>query len=363
MRFRSRRGSLDATRTGTRGLGVLVAVFLVVAAIVLVGMYLLPSTSAGPAQARVQGPATTISAVVDPDAAGGHVEVPNLVGRTVLEAKTIVSAAGLVARFKSSDASLVADTDTVIEQQVAPGAILESGGELALVVRTGAQGVVTSASGKSKRKKVYVVCIDPGHQTHSDSGPEPIGPRAKKVKPRSTGGTTGAVTKVPEYEVTLQIAMNLKAQLEARGVKVIMTRTVNDVLLSNAERAAVANKAKADLFVRLHCNGNPRTDVSGVCTLYPAKRGWTKKLAAPSRRAALAIQGRVVDRTQAVDRGVSARTDQAGFNWSKVPSVLVDCGFMSNPVEDRLLVSPHYQDKLGEGMADGIMAYLESGDR
>jgi len=51
--------------------------------------------------------------------------------------------------------------------------------------------------------------------------------------------------------------------------------------------------------------------------------------------------------------------DLSGFNWSTVPTVLVECGFLSNPVEDRLLASPHYQDKLATGIADGVMAYLE----
>ena len=48
----------------------------------------------------------------------------------------------------------------------------------------------------------------------------------------------------------------------------------------------------------------------------------------------------------------------AGFNWSTVPALIVECGFMSNPVEDRLLASDAYQDRLADGIAAGVLEYL-----
>ncbi len=68
----------------------------------------------------------------------------------------------------------------------------------------------------------------------------------------------------------------------------------------------------------------------------------------------------MVAATSAVDLGTVARGDLSGFNHSKVPTILVETGFMSNPIEDRLLASPHYQDKVAEGIAEGVIAYLES---
>lgn len=166
-------------------------------------------------------------------------------------------------------------------------------------------------------------------------------------------------TRIPEYELTLQIAMNLKTRLEARGVKVVMTRTTNDVNLSNSERAAIANKANADLFMRIHCDGSPERSTAGLSTLYPAVNAWTKPISAPSKRAANVVQSSAVSSTGAVDRGIVGRADLSGFNYSKVPAVLIECGFVSNPVEDRLLASPHYQDKVADGIASGVMAFLE----
>jgi N-acetylmuramoyl-L-alanine amidase len=138
-----------------------------------------------------------------------------------------------------------------------------------------------------------------------------------------------------------------------------MTRTTNDVNLSNTERAQIANAARADLFVRLHADSSTDESLSGVSTLYPSSNAWTKPIAETSVRAAHTIQTSLVKKTHAVDVGTAERGDLAGFNWSSVPAVLVGVGFPSNRVEDRLLVSPNYQDKVAEGLADGILTYLE----
>ncbi len=205
--------------------------------------------------------------------------------------------------------------------------------------------------------------IDPGHQARSNSAPEPIGPGAKEVKPKVSGGATGVKTRIPEYEIVLQISMNLKKRLEAQGVKVVMTRSTNDVNLSNSERADIANRAKADLFVRVHGDGSPDSKTAGISTLYPGKNRWTKAITAQSKQAARMVQAAAIGATGAVDRGIVARQDLSGFNYAKVPSILVETGFLSNSVEDRLLSSPHYQDKVAQGMAAGIMEYLEGSGR
>ena len=207
----------------------------------------------------------------------------------------------------------------------------------------------------------YRVCVDPGHQTHADSTPEPIGPGATTTKPSVSSGATGVSTRVPEYKLTLIIAMKLRARLEAKGITVVMTRTINDVNISNSERAKIANNAHANLFVRIHCDGSTSSSVRGISTLYPAPNAWTTPIAAPSKSAAITVQSALVRATGAVNRGAIQRSDLAGFNWSTVPSVLVESGFLSNPTEDRLLSTAAYQDKLATGMAAGVESYLAAG--
>jgi N-acetylmuramoyl-L-alanine amidase len=269
----------------------------------------------------------------------------------------------LAVQVQSPTSGQAGEADRVVTQVPETGILVDMGSTVTLTLESaGATLAANSAAGQAAadNKPRFVVCLDPGHQGHSDLSPEPYGPGSKKTKAHASGGATGVGTAVPEYEVALQISMNLKKRLEAQGVRVVMTRMTNDVNISNAERALKANKVKADLFVRVHGNGSPDSSVSGVATAYPGKNRWTSGISGRSKRAARQIQTAVIAQTSAVDRGIYSSTDMVGFNWSKVPVVLVECGFLSNSVEDRLLVSPHYQDELSEGMAAGIMAYLES---
>ena len=88
----------------------------------------------------------------------------------------------------------------------------------------------------------YVIGIDPGHQLHGNSAKEPVLPGSNEMKSKVTSGTQGIWTKTPEYEVNLRVGMILKELLEQQGATVIMTREVNDVDISNVERAQLFNK-------------------------------------------------------------------------------------------------------------------------
>lgn len=298
----------------------------------------------------------------------GTVEVPDLIGMHSQDASVVLSAAGLVMDGAAQASTATPPADGLISaQEPISGSLVPGGSHVTVSIRAPQPvppSVPATKSARVARKSAaksaprWVVCIDPGHQAHGDASPEPIGPGAKVTKARVSGGATGVKTQIPEYEIALQISMNLKRQLEARGVKVVMTRTTSDVNLSNSERAAIANNAGADLFVRIHGDGSPESATSGISTLYPADNRWTHRFFAQSRAAAGVVQSNAVAATGAVDRGIKARADLAGFNYSRVPCVLVECGFLSNPVEDRLLASPHYQDKLARGIADGVVAFL-----
>jgi N-acetylmuramoyl-L-alanine amidase len=82
-----------------------------------------------------------------------------------------------------------------------------------------------------------------------------------------------------------------------------------------------------------------------------------------SKAAALSIERKLIAATGALDHGSSAGGSVPGFAYSAVPVVLVEVGFQSNRVEDRLLASPRYQDLIGDGIATGVLAYLNGGGR
>jgi N-acetylmuramoyl-L-alanine amidase len=198
----------------------------------------------------------------------------------------------------------------------------------------------------------YVVVIDPGHGGEL-SGSEPTGPNDSTPHPKTAFGASGGGK--TEAELVLKIGLKLRPLLEKRGVKVIMVRTAPKAI-SNKDRAAIANKANADLFLRLHMDGvdgSPSTH--GISMQVPAA-GWPP--IAQSRKAGQIILSSLIAETGAPNRGIAPRKDLAGFNWCKVPTALPELGFLSNRAEANKLASDSYQNTLAKALADGTMKYL-----
>ena len=108
------------------------------------------------------------------------VEVPSVVGRTLADAKTLIGAAGL---RLSSDGNAPNESGRVASQRPEAGSIAIAGSEVALVLASQA-----SPSTKAQATQPLVVCIDPGHQSHSNTAKEPVGPGSKTMKAKVTGG-------------------------------------------------------------------------------------------------------------------------------------------------------------------------------
>lgn len=230
--------------------------------------------------------------------------------------------------------------------------------------RTTAAPVTTrpSASTTLPPSNRFTVVIDPGHQAQGDNALEPIGPGAAERKPKVTSGTSGVVTGQKESEFNLNVALKLRDRLTAAGIKVVMIRTTQDVNIANSARAQTANSQDADLFIRIHADGSENRSIRGIHVLYPATvAGWTDDIATPSKRAAQVVQKAVIAATGAADRGVTARSDMTGFNWSDVPTIIPELGFMSNAEEDRLLATDAYRAKIALGLSQGIVQYLQGG--
>ena len=199
-----------------------------------------------------------------------------------------------------------------------------------------------------------LICIDPGHGTIPAIGrqTEPIGPGSSQLKIKDGGGTAG------EAPVALAIALKTRALLKGDGYRVAMTRTGRTYAGGNIERARFCNVRHAALMIRIHADGSTDRSLHGVKTLVPAlHRGWTDDIYASSIRAARKVQSAVVRQTRAVDLGLVQRSDLTGFNWANVPAILVECGFMTNPAEARLLRSNAYQLKIARGLTAGAEAF------
>jgi N-acetylmuramoyl-L-alanine amidase len=279
------------------------------------------------------------------------VEVPAVVGKQSSEAEMVLSYAGFRVVSTGTTAGAGARGAVVVSQSPRAGVRLKQGEQVTLACAS--RGGTSTAAVRH-----FVVVLDPGHQTNADLAQEPVGPGATDAKEKATGGATGVGSKRSESQVTLEVALRVKTRLEAAGVQVVMTRATNDVNLSNVARAQMANQAGADLFLRLHADSAASATVKGISTLYPGGNPWVAPIADRSKRAARIVQTSVVTGTGSEDRGITEYADLAGFNWSKVPSILVQMGFLSSADDDRLLADPAYQDKLADGITKGVFAYL-----
>ncbi len=216
-------------------------------------------------------------------------------------------------------------------------------------------------SNKQERKATNksVIVIDPGHQKRGNSEKEPIGPGASETKAKVTGGATGVSTGQTEYNLNLKVALKLRDALEAKGYTVIMTRTTNDVNISNSERAKIANEAGAAVFIRIHANSVDSSSVSGVLTMCQTSSNvYNGDLAGESYKLSKAVLNNFVEATGANNKGVTRTDTMSGINWCTVPTTIVEMGFLSNPEEDELMATDDYQDKMVAGMVNGIVEYL-----
>lgn len=202
-----------------------------------------------------------------------------------------------------------------------------------------------------------IISIDAGHQAKGNSSQEPVGPNTNQTKAKVSSGTRGVATGKYEYELNLEVALKLKEALLAKGVEVYMVRETNDVDISNKERAELANSVQADLSLRIHADGSENSSVKGFSILVPGGDQINEAVITKSNEMAQYIEASLSASLTGPSKGIVSRSDLTGFNWSQVPAVLVEMGFMSNPEEDQLMSTAQFQDDLVKALVEGLENY------
>ncbi len=174
------------------------------------------------------------------------------------------------------------------------------------------------------------------------------------IDPGHGGSASGAYyEEIKEKDLTFPISLKLRDILEAQGYIVVMTRD-DDSYMTLADRCQVANDLGADLFVSIHCNAlENNTNYTGLITFYSTGSTQGQKLAQAVQDAASAATG-------AINRGIRNNSDYTVLRKTKMPAILVETGFMSNHEELMALADSAYQQRLAQGIAEGITRYLNA---
>ena len=201
-----------------------------------------------------------------------------------------------------------------------------------------------------------VVCIDPGHPSEVASG--------KNIQ----NGTS-------ETHVDWAVASKLRDLLEARGYEVVLTKGAEDELVRNKDRALVANRARAALMIRLHCDAS---EERGYAVYYPDRQGRAKDgttgpsqgVIDESRRAAEAVHGALADDLGGALNDNGVRTDMqtkvgreqggalTGSIFSDVPVVTIEMVVLSSPQDAEFIKTEAGQQRMAEAIADGVARFV-----
>ena len=207
----------------------------------------------------------------------------------------------------------------------------------------------------------HVVGIDPGHQGYDVdmSAQEPNGPGSSEMKAKATTGTQGSYSGLPEYQLNLNVSLLLKDILELRGYRVVMTRTDNSTAISNKERAELAASQGAEIYVRVHANGEDSHTASGALTMCPSPQNpYIPQLYESSNRLSQCILDSYCAATGFANMGIQYTDTMTGINWSSVPVTIIEMGFMSNKYDDLKMSDSAFQQTMAQGIANGIDAYF-----
>ena len=216
------------------------------------------------------------------------------------------------------------------------------------------------ATETDSEKVNYTIFIDPAKQLIIDTERENLSPAADLgTKMKMAQGGAGTVTGAFEYAVNLEVAEVLEDELTKRGYNVILSRETNNVNISNAQRAVMANKAKADIFIRIDTPVLQNPEISGVLGFVTTSTNpYTGNNYHNSYLLSYSILESICSKTNLTLMGVYETDNMTALNYCDMPATVIDVGFLSNINDDANLSSAEYKSLLAVKIADGIDKYF-----
>lgn len=253
-----------------------------------------------------------------------------------------------------------ADTETETET-ASSEATEEAVSETATEAETETETEAETASVPSEK---IIVAIDASHQSSGAdlSEEEPLGPDSEEMRKGFSEGTSGTESGLKEYDLNLSVAEKLKEQLEERGYEVYMTREGDESDLSEADRARLVNESGAQILISLHANGGDDSSEKGVTALAPSYDNEFLKDNKDTIKRSNALADIVLqaycEETGLKFKGLYNEDNQILMNWSKVPVIVLEMGYMSNAEDDAYMAEDSNQQKMAKGIADGVDLYF-----
>lgn len=189
----------------------------------------------------------------------------------------------------------------------------------------------------------YTVVVDPGH-----GGSDP--------------GSIGYKTKIHEADLNLTLSLMLKDKLESAGINVIMTRKDNNSLIEGSgkkwkkedmqKRKELIKQYRPNMVISLHQNSYTNHSLRGAQVFYDKTSDISKQIAD-------FIQEQF---KEGLDKSIKATSpgDYFMLKCTYAPSVIVECGFLSNAEDEKLLTTPEYQEKIVDCIYKGIVKFLQT---
>jgi len=215
-------------------------------------------------------------------------------------------------------------------------------------------------------KTTHVVFIDAAKQITEDSDTEALNPDIEAdaeteagMKKKMSASAIGVDSGVFEYTITLAIANELNADLIKRGYTVYMSRTTNNVNLSNAKRAQIANASGAEIYIKISAQETDDSSVSGVLGfITTSTNSHTSALYSENYSLCYELLKSTCEETGAKRLGIYETDNLTSLNYLDIPGTVLNVGFLSNADDDANLNSTEYQEKLAQAIANGIDEYF-----